>query len=125
MNAEDNLMKKIGKENPFKVPEGYFDQLVPGVMEKLPEKEKLSEKEAEVTTWTKLKPLFYMAAMFVGAALIIRVASTDHRPATEETVLSAGADTENVSDELIDAAIEGSMMDDYSLYVYLNDAAGE
>lgn len=125
MNVEDNLMKKIGKENPFKVPDGYFEQFASSMMDKLPEKEKPSEKEEQVTTWTKLKPLLYMAAMFVGAALIIRVASSDHRSVKDNSAVSSVTDTETVSDEIIDAAIDGSMMDDYSLYVYLSEFSGE
>lgn len=125
MNVEDNLMKKIGKENPFKVPDGYFEQFASSMMDKLPEKEKTSEKEEQVTTWTKLKPLLYMAAMFVGAALIIRVASSDHRSLKDNSAVSSVTDTETVSDEIIDAAIDGSMMDDYSLYVYLSEFSGE
>ena len=60
-----------------------------------------------------------MAAMFVGAALIIRVASSDHKPVADDiavAVTAMEADTEQVSDEMID---------DYSLYVYLSDASVE
>lgn len=64
-----------------------------------------------------------MAAMFVGAALIIRVASTDNRPAEVKDVAAVETiDTEVVSDEMIDMALDRAMMDDYSLYVYLSDA---
>lgn len=124
MKEEDNLLKKIGKENVFKVPEGYFENFTSEVMNRLPEKEKISQQEETVGTWTKIKPLLYMAAMFVGAALIIRVASSDHKPMTEPPVTSE-TDTEVVSDQMIDFALEGAMMDDYSLYVYLNDASVE
>ena len=65
MNAEDELRKKIGKENPFKVPEGYFADFTSKMMDKLPEKMQVPEN-ARVSTWTKLKPLLYMAAMFAG-----------------------------------------------------------
>ena len=107
MKEEDILLKKLGKENSFKVPDGYF------------------EKEP-VSTWTRLKPLLYMAAMFVGAALIIRVASTDHKPAAADDVAVTEVDTEVVvSDEMIDVAVDRAMLDDYSLYVYLSDASVE
>lgn len=76
--------------------------------------------------WTRVKPLFYMAAMFIGAALIIRVASSNHQPATVDDQLTANdAGTEVVSDEYIDVALDRSMLDDYSLYVYLSDATAE
>ena len=86
MKEEDILLKKLGKENSFKVPEGYFENLTSEVMNKLPEKEKVTLKEEPVSTWTRLKPLLYMAAMFIGAALIIRVASTDHKSVATDDV---------------------------------------
>lgn len=126
MKEEDTLLKKLGKENSFKVPDGYFENLTSEVMNKLPEKEKVVFKEEPVSTWTRLKPLLYMAAMFVGAALIIRVASTDHKPAAIDGVeITEVADTEVISDEMIDVALDRAMLDDYSLYVYLSDASLE
>ena len=124
MKEEDILLKKIGKEHSFKVPEGYFENLTSEVMDKLPEKEKVVFKDESVSTWTRLKPLVYMAAMFVGAALIIRVASSDHKPVNNE-VVAPEPETEVVSDQMIDFAVEGAMLDDYSLYVYLSDASVE
>lgn len=41
MKEEDILLKKLGKENSFKVPDGYFENLTSEVMNKLPEKEKV------------------------------------------------------------------------------------
>ena len=126
MKEEDILLKKLGKENSFKVPDGYFENLTSEVMNKLPEKEKVAFKEEPGSTWTRLTPLLYMAAMFVGAALIIRGASTDHKPATADDVAVTEVDTEVVvSDEMIDVAVDRAMLDDYSLYVYLSDASVE
>ena len=129
MKEEDNILKKVGRENSFKVPEGYFENLTSEVMGKLPEKEKPAFEEVkQPTMWTRVKPLFYMAAMFVGAALIIRVASSDHKPAADDITVAVTAmetDTEQVSDEMIDVALDRAMLDDYSLYVYLSDASVE
>lgn len=63
-----------------------------------------------------------MAAMFVGAALIIRVASSNHTP---DTVNRVAADDTETEMEYINMAVDNSMLDDYSLYVYLADAEGE
>ena len=120
MKEEDILLKKLGKEDSFKVPDGYFENLTSEVMNKLPEKEKVLFKEEPVSTWTRLKPLLYM-----GAALIIRVASSDHKPAAVDEVAVTEVDTEVVSDEMLDVALDRAMLDDYSLYVYLSDASVE
>ena len=66
-----------------------------------------------------------MAAMFIGAALIIRVASTDYKPVKADEVAVTEADTEVISDEMLDVALDRAMLDDYSLYVYLSDASVE
>jgi len=122
MKEEDILLKKLGKENSFKVPDGYFENLTSEVMNKLPEKEKVAFKEEPVSTWTRLKPLLYMAAMFVGAALIIRVASSDRTPAATDRMAADETETEM---EYINMAVDNSMLDDYSLYVYLADSDAE
>jgi len=62
-----------------------------------------------------------MAAMFIGAALIIRVASSGGVQADERLV----AEEEDTEMEYINMAVENSMLDDYSLYVYLADSEAE
>ena len=121
MKEEDKILKKIGTENPFRVPNGYFGNLTSEVMNRLPEKERLAFEKKESTMWERVKPWVYMAAMFVGAALIIRVASSDRTPSVERM---AADDTETKM-EYINMAVENSMLDDYSLYVYLADSDAE
>ena len=121
MKEEDNILKRLGKENSFRVPDGYFEDLTSKVMSSLPDKEKPAYVLKEPTMWQRVRPWSYMAAMFIGAALIIRVASTDRTP-TVDRVASDETDTEM---EYINAAIDNSMLDDYSLYVYLADADPE
>ena len=125
MKEEDNILKKVGTENAFRVPEGYFENFTSELMNRLPEKEKLAFEQKEPTMWERVKPWAYMAAMFVGAALIIRVASSDHKPAAVDEVAVTEVDTEVVSDEMLDVALDRAMLDDYSLYVYLSDASVE
>jgi cell division protein FtsL len=125
MKEEDKLLTKVGTETPFTVPEGYFDQLTSEVMNKLSEQEVIRFERKKVTRWEKVKPLFYLAAVFVGAALIIRVASTNPKPAQTQSagVTAAEIDTDSVSDQYINYALNQSMLDDYSLYVYLADGS--
>lgn len=126
MKEEENILKKIGRENTFKVPDGYFDHLASEVMDKLPEQEKNVSLPHKPTAWTKkLKPLLYMAAMFAGAAFIIRVASLGYKETNVDIAATETNDTEIVSDQMIDVAIEGTMLDDYSLYVYLSDVSAD
>lgn len=125
MKEEDKLLKKVGTDNPFVVPENYFEQLTSEVMNKLPEQETPRFVAKEVTLWDRLKPWAYMAAMFMGAALIIKVASYNPNPFEDKqvAVTDAAAESEMVYDGYIDYAVTQSMMDDYSLYMYLTDAS--
>ena len=124
MKEEDNILKKVGKENIFRVPDGYFENLTSEVMSRLPEKETPAIIKREPTKWERFKPWVYMTAMFVGAALIIRVASTDRTPVNNRIAMEE-PETQVVSDEYISAVLDNSMLDDYSLYVYLTDAGAE
>ena len=124
MKEEDKLLKKIGTENPFRVPEGYFEGFTSDLMSRLPEKEK-TDVHREPTTWEKVRPWLYTAAMFIGAALIIRVASPGETVSNGQQQQQIAADESDIEMEYIRTAIENTMMDDYSLYVYLSDENAE
>ena len=122
MKEEDALLRNIGTGNPFRVPDGYFEQLTSEVMNKLPEKETPAYLTREPTRWERVKPWLYMAAMFAGAALLIRVGSATTESQSEAL---AREEAEREEMEYISNAVDNSMMDDYSLYVYLTDAETE
>lgn len=114
---KDELIKKYGTRNPFTVPEGYFENFPQELMSKLPEKE--FTPEPKVTTWQRIKPWIYMAAMFGGLMLTTRVLLG---PPKQDTPIFTAAETELFPDEYMEAIVEHSMLDDYSLYQYLTDA---
>lgn len=122
---EDTLLKKIGKDNSFKVPDGYFANLTSEVMNRLPDEETNTIAESPVSMWTKVKPLLYLAAMFVGAALIIRSFSVGNKPVPSADMAMGEEETEILSEEIIDYTLDRAMLDDYSLYVYLSDSDNE
>ena len=118
MKEEDMLLSKVGRSNPFTVPEGYFEGLTNQVMERLPEKPLPEYKTKPVTWWDKAKPSVYLAAMFAGAAIIIKVLGYmhDNNPAV------IAADNEEYETEMVQNMVDAMQMDDYSLYLYLSDA---
>ena len=119
MKEEDELLKKCGTKNPFMVPEGYFDNFSKELMNKLPEKEQTSAPQETITTWQRIKPWIYMAAMFCGLMFSVRVVVG---PPKQDTPIFTAAETEQFSDEYIETISDHSMMDDYTLYQYLTDA---
>ena len=56
MTREENILKeRFGKQNPFKVPDGYFDHLTEKIMENLPEQEvRVIDIRSRQTLWQKL-----------------------------------------------------------------------
>lgn len=125
MKEEDNIFKKIGRENAFRVPDGYFDRLASEVMDKLPAEKGNTIRPNKPVVRARLKPWLYAAAMLVGVVLIIGVLIPMQKDANIGVAKAVANDTEVVSDQLIDVAIKGTMLDDYSLYVYLSDVNTE
>ncbi len=122
MKEDTELKKKIGKENPFKVPEGYFENIVPEIMKQLPEAE--AQESVEITMWERVKPWVYMVAMFCGLMFGLRVMMMD-KPVNKEMNTGNVSMTDSVQgipDEYIDPILDQAMMDDYTLYMYLTDA---
>ena len=119
---ETDLLKRCGTENPFTVPEGYFERFTEQLMEKLPERE--AQPAPKLTLWTRVKPWVYMAAMFCGLMLSVRMfvgeKQSQSPAATPETT-----DFTEVPDEYIDPIVNQTMMYDYTLYQYLTDADTE
>ena len=72
MRKEENLLRKVGTQNPFRVPDRYFEDFTQQLMSNLPEKESASYMP-EVTLWQRIKPWLYMTAMFCGIMLSVRI----------------------------------------------------
>lgn len=122
MKEDTELKNRIGKENPFKVPEGYFENIVPEIMKQLPEAE--VQEEVEVTMWERVKPWVYMVAMFCGLMFGLRVMMNDKPVSTGINAgdVSMTDSVQGIPDEYIDPILDQAMMDDYTLYMYLTDA---
>lgn len=122
MKEEEKIIQKCGKKNPFEVPQGYFEGFTQQLMEKLPEQptDTVGEQtEYTITPWQRIKPLLYLAAMFVGLTVCVRGIFPE-QPNEEK------ASTESLSvsnEEEMDAVVEYAMleMDNYTIYQYLTE----
>ena len=118
MGKEDNILRKAGTRNPFRVPEHYFEDFTQELMSKLPEKDTLPSMP-EITLWQRVKPWIYMTAMFCGIMLSVRIFVGEPK---EEFPPIGQVDVESLADEEWEIMMDGIMMDDYTLYQYLTDA---
>jgi len=71
MDRKKILLEDISKANPFKTPEGYFENFANGIMSQLPDV--VLKNPTTVNLWQRVRPWVYMAAMFAGTALLIRL----------------------------------------------------
>ena len=110
MKEEDELLKKCGTKNPFMVPEGYFDNFSKELMNKLPEKEQTSTPQETITTWQRIKPWIYMAAMFCGLMFSVRVVVG---PPKQDTPIFTAAETEQFSDEYIETILDAIFINNH------------
>ncbi len=114
---ETRLFDRCGRKNAFKVPEGYFEDFAGRMMDRLPEKMPVGEET--VSLWMRVKPWIYMAAMFCGIMLMVRM-FVGEKESTAESDFPYINLTE-LPDEYIDPIVNQTMMDDYTLYQYLTD----
>ena len=118
MGKEDNILRKAGTGNPFRVPEHYFDNFTEELMGKLPEKEPLPFS-TEPTLWERVKPWIYMAAMFCGIMLSVRIFVGE--PQKDEFSISQ-AEAEMLPEEEWENFIRRAFDDNYETYQFLTEA---
>jgi len=116
MKEEDYILKKIGKDNHFQTPEGYFENFTSEIMDRLPEMD-YTQLETKVSTWEKVKPWIYMAAVFMGAAFILRLGGHLVKNSPEYVA----AEEEQIERQYIDQVVDEAMLDDYTFYQLLSD----
>lgn len=128
MKEEQDIIKKCGKKTPFTVPEGYFEEFNRRMKEQLPPQNGETEEGVRITTWQRIKPLLYLAAMFVGMIVCVKVVLGEHASVSGNETMAATSLYENIidydqmSDEYICTLVENTMMDSYDLYQYLTEA---
>ena len=118
MGKEDNIWRKAGTGNPFRVPEHYFDNFTEELMSKLPEKEPLPFS-TEPTLWERVKPWVYMVAMFCGIMLSVRIFVGE--PQKDEFTISQ-AEAEMLPEEEWENFIRRAFDDNYETYQFLTEA---
>lgn len=118
MGKEENILRKVGTQNPFRVPENYFEDFTQELMNKLPEKEPILCL-SEPTLWQRVKPWVYMTAMFCGIMLSVRIFVGD--PQKDDFPITQ-ADAEVLPEEEWENFMRRSFTDDYETYQFLTEA---
>ncbi|MBP5777246.1 MAG: hypothetical protein J6W56_06810 [Prevotella sp.] len=113
MNEEKYIEERVGKRNPFRVPDGYFDQFPEQFMSSLPE-----HKPRAKSIW--LRPVFYAAAsicaLFICAGVWLALPEK-----SQETPAMMATVQQDTEDTAFDEAVDYLMMDNHDIYAYLAD----
>jgi len=129
INEEDFLNSKMGKRNPFTVPEGYFEQLTQQVMDKIPQavttEMKPVRKPAKIAVMKRLRPWLYAAACICVGVFIAAIAFNNRsevatpQPASQQIAVNEPTDYNYYSDSYIDEEADYAMIDNQEIYACL------
>lgn len=121
MKREEYIEEKVGRDVPFKVPNGYFNAFVAEMEAKLPPFP-AAPKPEKLSAWQKIRPYVYLAAMFCGIWCMMKIF---HTATSINSPLEAPAEhiamvMENPTE--YDVAVSNSSQDDFSLEMDVLDS---
>ena len=100
MDINQNKLNQFKDKQPFKLPSNYMEGLTEQIMSSLPEAP--LQIEQPVTLMTKLRPYFYMAAMFASMVFVLKLligdAAVDTQQRLDKTAMFT-AKSDDVADE--------------------------
>lgn len=124
MHKRDKLNTFKDNEG-FKVPDNYFETLDSRIMDAIP-KNSFNDTIGKTETigqpnllWSRLKPISYIAAMLIGAVLIVRALLISGPE--EPNLFANNFDLDQVSDEFIQETMVGAVLDEYTMYEFLTE----
>ena len=116
MKKEDSpILNELGKDPGFKVPENYFDDFNKRMAGMLPDVE-ITPVDLKPTTWQRLRPFAYLAAMFAGVWCMMSV--FNHFNGTQDNNVGRVAeqlhnDTQNIEEFMMSGSVS-----DYDIMNY-------
>lgn len=120
---ERHLKSRIGKQNPFRVPEGYFDSFAEQMMEKLPEQDARTVVMAKPHRSRAVRTVLYAAACLCLAVLgtVIYWHKLSVQNVDSGSTPVAVHSATNADAAYVDAVADYAMMDNTDIYAYLSE----
>ncbi len=112
-NEEKYIKERLGQDNPFRVPDGYFNSLTDRVMNQLPERQQKS-RSVHLRAW------LYTAAC-VAVLAVMGVSFLFHHIESEQQKLTVTTETTNTDNTYIDDVVDYAMIDNAEIYACLAD----
>jgi hypothetical protein len=125
MMEEKYLIEKVGKENPFRVPEGYFDTLSSQIMAKVeaegvaPRDIKAGKEKRAKVLW--LRPVLYAAASVCALFISVVAYQSYSEQGVAAPAQSVVANNQMITtDEYFDEAADYVMLDNEDIYACMS-----
>ncbi|MBQ4368079.1 MAG: hypothetical protein II786_08350 [Muribaculaceae bacterium] len=118
---ESQILNQIGKESGFKVPDNYFEDFGKRMENMLPEVE-ITNVNAKPSTWLRIRPYVYLAAMFAGIWCMMKVFNNFNGTASNQlrvNEIAAGIQVENNAEDFL--MMGGAS--DYDVFSYEDSVA--
>ncbi len=112
-NEEKYIEERVGKENHFRVPEGYFDSLTSRVMSQLPE-QKVKTAYVQLRRW-------YYAAACVAVIGILGITYHLQQDDTAQQPVAGTIETNTDNNTYMDEVADYAMIDNADIYACLAD----
>lgn len=132
MKENDELLeKRFGKANPFKVPDGYFENLTQNIMDKLPDIDSapvVCDKKTRIMNIRDLSHKAVIRIVSIAACVCFIILGTsvfmrkNNRVANDNHVNNANKMILSTSDKYIDEAADYAMLDNQDIYACLSSS---
>jgi len=121
MRIENLNLETLKDRNPFRVPEGYFENFTAEMMSRLPERS-VSEQTVVISMYDRIKPWLYMAAAFAGLMVLFSVLKPERSSQGADKAQTTLSSTEAVdADSEFFDSIEDMYVDKYAVSYYIDD----
>lgn len=118
MNEEKYIRTRMGSENHFQVPEGYFERFTTDLMQKLPEEAQPMKLQKPALIY-RLRPTLYAAAACLLVAVFSATIFFNRADSADADQQMAAGIQDNMSDAYFDATANYAMLDNSDIYACL------
>lgn len=122
MRTEENLKEMFGRENPFKVPENYFETLADNIISQLPEES--SARVVKMSVWKKYRVYLLAAAcvlsVLFSAGIYVSVKENTKEAQVFDKTRVEVAETTIEAEDAFDEMADYVMIDKEDMYAYIS-----
>lgn len=130
MKKKEEAIRKIcGGDNPFKVPEGYFQNFTRNLMDKIPERQAIEVVAIRKKPVHRLRTIWYAAASFtavaiLGCALYLSLTPSADTFSMNEALMEGSSSFASLfyDEEQIEEALDYALVNNEDIIYYLSEA---